>query len=548
MNFYTFDFVSPSITLYYHGQTSHSSIISIIISFIAVIVLIILTIVFSLDFLLHKNPTTYYYRKYVEDIGIYPLNSSSVFHFMAFATEGIFDTRAFSIIGIREGLDVLLETNNETNFNHWIYEYCNETDAGNFYDLLGNYSKYYAYGLCVKKYFNKTSQKIKTSFDSDFEYPTMEHGASNTEEKNYGIYILRCQNNTVINNNSCYDDSTSHEIIMNAINYQIFFIDQYIDVENYHHPFQYFFHKIYNILTPISFTLNYLNFHTSQLKTQIGIVFDEIKEERSYVYETNEKQVTTRDDTNNNIYGGWYFCFQNMNDIYVRKYQKLQDICGSIGGMIKLILVLAQFLNYYFHQKSLFIDLERDINTRIKKLGKSIENSTILKYLYTQNKQTDIFKEFNYNQSLSNKNNLIYSDNNTERPSNSNNNMLVGNKQKNSLNQLNSKKSADCKLNNYVPNENKKYNSPLTDLLFKPNNPIYPLRRGSSSRKISDSNFFAYIFCPFSFKSNKHIQKLYEYRKNILSEEGIFSFYYVLNSLQKIFTKKGLNLVNENNI
>ena len=36
--------------------------------------------------------------------------------------------------------------------------------------------------------------------------------------------------------------------------------------------------------------------------------------------------------------------------------------------------------------------------------------------------------------------------------------------------------------------------------------------------------------------------------KNILSEEGIFSFYYVLNSLQKIFTKKGLNLVNENNI
>jgi len=126
--------------------------------------------------------------------------------------------------------------------------------------------------------------------------------------------------------------------------------------------------------------------------------------------------------------------------------------------------------------------------------------------------------------------------------------MLVGNKQKNSLNQLNSKKSADCKLNNYVPNENKKYNSPLTDLLFKPNNPIYPLRRGSSSRKISDSNFFAYIFCPFNIKSNKHIQKLYEYRKNILSEEGIFSFYYVLNSLQKIFTKKGLNLVNENNI
>ena len=155
MNFYTFDLVSPPITLFYHGQTTHSSIISIIISFLAIIVLIILTIVFSLDFLLHKNPTTYYYRKYVEDIGIYPLNSSSVFHFMAFATEGIFDTRAFSIIGIREGLDVLLETNNETNFNHWIYEYCNETDAGDFYDLLGNYSKYYAYGLCVKKYFIK---------------------------------------------------------------------------------------------------------------------------------------------------------------------------------------------------------------------------------------------------------------------------------------------------------------------------------------------------------------------------------------------------------
>lgn len=544
MNFYTFDLVSPPITLFYHGQTTHSSIISIIISFLAIIVLIILTIVFSLDFLLHKNPTTYYYRKYVEDIGIYPLNSSSVFHFMAFATEGIFDKRAFSIIGIREGLDVLLETNNETNFNHWIYEYCNETDAGDFYDLLGNYSKYYAYGLCVKKYFNKTTQTIKTSYESGFEYPTMEHGASNTEEKNYGIYILRCQNNTAINNNTCYDDDTSHEIIMNAINYQIFFIDQYIDVENFHNPFQYFFHKIYNILTPISFTLNYLNFHTSQLKTQIGIVFDEIKEERSYVYETNEKQVTTRDDTNNNIYGGWYFCFQNMNDIYVRKYQKLQDICGSIGGMIKLILVLAQFLNYYFHQKTLYKDLEKDINTKIKKLGKNIESSSVLRYLYTQNKQPDTLKEINYNNSLSNNNLKVFnkninlnSDNVTERPNN---------KPKNSLNQLNSKKSIDCKLNNYVSNENKI--SPLTDLLFNPNNPIYPLRRGSTSKKFSNSNFFAYIFCPFDLKSNKHIKLLFEYRRNILSEEGIFSFYYVLNSLQKIFTKKGLNLINENNI
>ena len=55
-----FDFLSPKLTLYYKGSSSHSSELSGILSIISIIAIISLSIYFSLDLIQRKNPDSYY--------------------------------------------------------------------------------------------------------------------------------------------------------------------------------------------------------------------------------------------------------------------------------------------------------------------------------------------------------------------------------------------------------------------------------------------------------------------------------------------------------
>lgn len=65
------DFISPPITLYYKGESKHTSNISILLSFLSITTLLVLSVIYSLDFILHKNPTSYYHIRYIEDTGFF---------------------------------------------------------------------------------------------------------------------------------------------------------------------------------------------------------------------------------------------------------------------------------------------------------------------------------------------------------------------------------------------------------------------------------------------------------------------------------------------
>ena len=59
-------------------------------------------------------------------------------------------------------------------------------------------------------------------------------------------------------------------------------------------------------------------------------------------------------------------------DIYERNYKKLQDISGSINGIIEIILLLVRTINsFLFHEfrtlKDFNIELEENINIKPKK-------------------------------------------------------------------------------------------------------------------------------------------------------------------------------------
>jgi len=76
------DFISPPVTFYHQGYLSHSSIISGIISIISVSFIFSLAIYFSLDLIKINDPNVFSYNSFTGDAGIFPMNSSGLFHFI----------------------------------------------------------------------------------------------------------------------------------------------------------------------------------------------------------------------------------------------------------------------------------------------------------------------------------------------------------------------------------------------------------------------------------------------------------------------------------
>ena len=128
------DFISPEITLFYQGSLSHSSIISGILSLISCSIIIFTSIYYSLSLIYRERdcPKIANNHQYIEDAGIFPLNSSSFFHFISFDEDGReqyydnFDFTSFNLIGIEEYFQVYENDKDISKYNHWLYGLCNK--------------------------------------------------------------------------------------------------------------------------------------------------------------------------------------------------------------------------------------------------------------------------------------------------------------------------------------------------------------------------------------------------------------------------------------
>ena len=268
MFFKKFDFLSPEIYLFYNGFERHSSIFSGILSLLLFIFILILIVILSIDFIYKKNPTAYYYNKYIDDVDVFHLNSTGIFHFLSIGfqnnTLNTFDNRAISIIGTDVAAnEVLIYKSFE--MNHFIYENCIEKDIEGLenkkkiYEQLKNFLNS---GYCIKKYYDKHTKKIYNQNESEFFYPYLEHGASNDNNKKYGVYIKKCENDTILNNNSCYSDEKIEEYINNKLlNYMFYFLDSNINVQNFKNPIEYNLHNIANLFNLQSITSNLIFIH-----------------------------------------------------------------------------------------------------------------------------------------------------------------------------------------------------------------------------------------------------------------------------------------------
>lgn len=288
MFFKKLDLISPPITIFYKGESSHTSIFSGILSLIVYSISTAFGIYYAVNYIKHANPQVYYYNRYVEDAGIFPMNSSSIFNFIQIIDTATniptpVDFDLIRIIGIEETIDIYENNNNLLEYNHWIYGKCNNsTDIEGINDLID--FQYFTESACIRKYYNKDTKKYYDTNDQNFVWPILKYGCSHPNRTFYGIILEKCRNDTMktlSDGRKCKSkEEITEYIYKNSMNLKI--IDNYADVVNYENPFIKYFYSVSNGLFENSFTTNHLNLNPATLITKDDLVFENSKEIGSF--------------------------------------------------------------------------------------------------------------------------------------------------------------------------------------------------------------------------------------------------------------------------
>ena len=138
------DLISPNITLYFKGLRQHKSNPSAILAIISYILILASAIYYSLQFFRKKSPKAYFFTRYIEDAGYFPVNASSMFNYIQFIdkydnTKLGFDFSVLRAVGVNSIYYEQYMDNPEVieTENHWIYGPCNyDSDIKGIEDLI----------------------------------------------------------------------------------------------------------------------------------------------------------------------------------------------------------------------------------------------------------------------------------------------------------------------------------------------------------------------------------------------------------------------------
>ena len=220
----------------------------------------------------------------------------------------------------------------------------------------------------------------------------MAHGTYNKNYKVYNLIIEKCQEDTINyilgENSHCKNFSELEEIYANFSYYGVvsfYFINHYIDALDYENPDVKFFYNVEGILNKEQYSVNNLNFNPSLVKTHNGLIFDNVIEEKGFIYERND--VSIKQSEGNEIFIAFILWPHNTVHYHERIYKKILDIISSIGGISQFVTIVAIYINSLYHNFIILIDTQYLLNSSIEtEKNKNIENKKI-------NKIKDIEKE-----------------------------------------------------------------------------------------------------------------------------------------------------------
>ena len=378
------DYLSPTVTFYYKGNLSHTSIISGIISIFSILIISCQIGYYSLYIIQRRGLNAFYYNSFREDIGIFPFNASSLFHFISLGelgknywNEGVNFTK-YRIIGFETYYTYYLDDKNLSKYNHWLYGLCNNRSDTEGIGYLINYN-YFEQSACIRKYFDSKEQKYYDIDHPKFRWPIIGHGTYNKNNIFYNIIIESCKKDTLNlilgNGFKCIKDPL---IELNTAYF--YFINHYIDLLNYKNPITKFLFRVETGVHKDEFYINNLNFIPSMIETHNGLLFDHIEEEKTYIFERNDvaRQMKYKEE---DIFISYYFWIKNTMNYYQRNYTRIQDVISSIGGFTQVTIFVSIFINSFYNKYIVLKDTESllfsSINSEKKKITKIMKGNKV---------------------------------------------------------------------------------------------------------------------------------------------------------------------------
>ena len=525
------DILSPPVTFYYKGVLSHPSIVSGIISIIAFIIIMFFAAYYSLFVIMRKNPKTYYFSSFTNDAGVFPINSSSFFHFISMSEDSDNPTdkgvnfENFRILGFDIYYYYAYINGSINNFDHWLYGYCNnDSDVDGISNLINQ--QYFEKSACIRKYFSQKDQKYYDTGNINFKWPEMAHGTFNKNKTYYSVILERCREDTIDlvlgKGHHCKNDTELDEILSHHGVVHFNFIDNYIDALNYSYPVTKYFYRVENSLDKDHYTINHLNFNPSLVKTNYGLFWDRYSQETSYSYERND--AFTYELGEEKIYMGYYLWLNNKLFYSERIYQRVQDVLSNIGGIFQAIFLAASLVNSLYNKYIVLIDTEKLLSSSVEKekdyKPKNAKFEKAKKVLKNKTSELDEDKSNNTLKNINEKHNLYNSKSNK---------LINSNKEKDNL------KNDYYNFKTDYKNINNNYNKEENKIEKEKNN-------DDNKNKIEnykEKNFWSYFCYKISNGKKNNNFRIYEsFRTKIISEEHLIRNYLNIYNLLKVSKKK----------
>ena len=538
------DLISDLNCIYYNGYKQHVTKMGGLLTILAYLCTLFFAVYFSIDAVYKKNPTSYFFKKFIPDAGILYLNST-MFHFIELLDPDdnvIMDERSWMIFGTETYIDKFLLDFDISEESHWNYGPCTEKDDQEF--KLVNEDKQYLKAWCVRGYWNASTREYYTNEDKNYIPPYVAHGTGSKVLKNlgYGVYIAKCQNTTFRTN--CRTMKEINEEFKKLLRIKVSVIDNNFDVTLFKNPVVPYFLDIKNHLTGESITHNNLNFNPVQIQTNDGLVFNTNVTGNSYLLDFNEKLTYERGNTI--LLSGWYFLITNLCETYTRRYPKIQESLANVGGALKAILLFAEILNYLFNQWRIILDIQYEC----EKLG--LEYSFFNKDNICRKGNIDHKIKNQKLESISSKNensNYHINKNISQIPLNSiissgNQKSILGTKLKQINNYIDKKEDNSSKNssknNNIENNTDKKYD-------INNNKNHSQIKSKIKKKKVNFIGFFYFITSLFKEKvkdNDSNIKLMHKFWINKISEENIVLMDLKLYKLSNKYNKSGSMHIN----
>ena len=548
-----FDIISPQITLYYKGETNHPSIISGVITIISCIIVLIFGIINLVDCLNKKKPTAYFFNRYIEDIGDYYINSTSLFSyiqlFKSYPRVSIdIDFNKVEIIGINVSLQAFVGSNyNLERFDHWIYGKCDDYMNSNE-SILSN--AVLEQSACIKKFYSYKMAKYYDINDANFFWPVIKYGSSNPNTTTYGIIIKKCENTDFRKKH--FEDWLSQADIdayVKSLFISFTIVDNYIDVLNYENPINKFLYSLTSGISSDSYSTNNVNFVPTLIRSYQGLLMNNFIDEISYSFHQNSKSNTLSEKTK--ILGSFYFWIQNSQQYYERHYQKLTDVFSSIGGSASAVFMIAKLINSFITKFIILLDTQElifNIKKNNYKYEKIMKRPSLGKFIGEFSLKNVRIPHGGRNPHHHHHHNNNRAKTEANEKKKSNDKIKSGNeiKKENDNFEVSTKRNIFNIENNIsnltIINQNKNVSANIKNISEKKN--LKDSKDDKYNNKIKDeeigwSKFFCYLIQ--IKKNNPKIQYYEELREQIISEESLFQNYINIINLFKInnfFLKK----------